>query len=177
MNTESKQIEKIDPIVIAVCGTKNTGKTTLIEGVIPLLADAGIRTAVIKHHGHELDPDVPGTDTYRFYHVGAVGTIITDDQQFALVKRGKNDVPTLIPYFQDADLIILEGYKQSVYPRIEMLRGGGLPESDPELLIGIVGDKPDLYDENSEILVLAFGDFAAAARLILNFCDLIRGKA
>jgi molybdopterin-guanine dinucleotide biosynthesis protein B len=156
-------------VVLAVCGTKNTGKTSLIEGVIPFLSAAGKRTAVIKHHGHELDPDVPGTDTYRFYHVGAVGTIITDDQHFSMTKRAQNDVPMLLQYFPDADIVLLEGYKDSAYPRIEMLRGGISPTSDPSILIGIVGDKPDDYDEDSKIPVLDFGDFEGAADLILDF--------
>jgi molybdopterin-guanine dinucleotide biosynthesis protein B len=163
-------VKNTEAVVLAVCGRKNTGKTTLIEGVIPLLSAAGRHVAVVKHHGHELDPDVPGTDTYRFYHAGAIGTVITDDNHFALVRRAKNDVAMLIEYFPDADLIILEGYKDTMWPRIEMLRGGAAPESDPSLLIGIAGDMPDNFGCGNIIPVLQFRDFESTAKLILDYC-------
>ena len=53
------------PDVIAVSGEKNSGKTTLIEAVLPILAARGYRVAVIKHDGHSFEPDVPGTATRR----------------------------------------------------------------------------------------------------------------
>ena len=59
------------PAVVAVSGVKNSGKTTLIEGMLPHLAAAGLSVAVVKHDGHTFLPDVPGTDTGRFLAAGA----------------------------------------------------------------------------------------------------------
>ena len=64
------------PVIFAVSGEKNSGKTTLIEAVLPILAERGYRVAVIKHDGHSFEPDVAGTDTRRFYDAGAIGTAV-----------------------------------------------------------------------------------------------------
>ena len=120
MSNNNKQ-----PVTLCVSGFKNSGKTALIEALLPLLAAEGVRTAVIKHHGHGFGdelPDKPGTDTYRFLANGAYGTVIYDDEMFALVKKQAAGLDGLIALFPDADLIIIEGAKEESYPRIAMLR-------------------------------------------------------
>lgn len=62
------------PVIVAVSGVKNSGKTTLITQMLPLFSAAGLRTAVIKHDGHALQPDPPDTDTGRFMTAGGVGS-------------------------------------------------------------------------------------------------------
>ncbi len=81
--------------VVAVRGVKNSGKTTLIEAMLPHLAAAGLKVAVIKHDGHAFLPDLPGTDTGRFLAAGAWGTAIFDGEKFKVVKRagGGRDHP------------------------------------------------------------------------------------
>ncbi|MDR1028269.1 MAG: molybdopterin-guanine dinucleotide biosynthesis protein B [Clostridiales Family XIII bacterium] len=155
------------PFVVAVSGRKNSGKTTCIERLLPLLAEAGVQTAVIKHHGHDLDPDVPGTDTYRFFHVGAVGAVITDDSNFMLVKRSKADERALMAYFPEADLILLEGYKRSAWPKIEMLRHIKEPDSDPSTLIAVVSDDPACRVP-AGTPIFRFGDCEGIAALLLR---------
>jgi molybdopterin-guanine dinucleotide biosynthesis protein B len=158
---------KKKPAVLAVSGRKNSGKTTCVEGLLPLLTAAGVRTAVIKHHGHEFDPDIPGTDTYRFFHNGAIGTAITDDDNFMLVKRGQTDERALIGYFPEADLVILEGYKRSAWPKIEMMRHIETPDCDPATLVAVVGDGANLRAP-ADVPVFRFGDYEGIAALILR---------
>ena len=62
--------------VIAVCGRKNSGKTTLIERMIRELSERGLKTAVIKHDGHDFTCDIPGTDSDRFMEAGAAGAAV-----------------------------------------------------------------------------------------------------
>ena len=57
--------------VLACCGFKNSGKTTLIEGVIPLLRARGLSVAVVKHDAHGVQFDRPGKDSDRFFRAGA----------------------------------------------------------------------------------------------------------
>lgn len=52
--------------VVQICGYKNSGKTTLIAALLPLLKEQGLRVAVIKHDSHGFDIDHKGTDTFRF---------------------------------------------------------------------------------------------------------------
>ena len=53
------------PQIFAISGVKNSGKTTLITQILPILSGQGLAVATIKHDGHDFDADVPGTDTYR----------------------------------------------------------------------------------------------------------------
>ena len=51
------------PAVLAVSGVHNSGKTTLLEKLLPVLRSRGLKVGVIKHDGHDFTPDVPGTDS------------------------------------------------------------------------------------------------------------------
>ena len=53
------------PPVLAFIGKPNCGKTTLIEKLIPALADKGVRVGTIKHHHGEIQMDTPSKDTWR----------------------------------------------------------------------------------------------------------------
>jgi len=167
------------PAIICVSGLKNSGKTALIEALIPLLAKEGVRTAVIKHHGHGFAgeiPDRPGTDTYRFLAGGAYGTVIYDDETFAMVKRETASIDSLIALFPDADLILIEGAKAGDFPRVAMLRAGQPLTSDEATLLCAVTDK----DFDASLLPHAlprfdFGDFGPAATLILEYIRAING--
>jgi molybdopterin-guanine dinucleotide biosynthesis protein B len=115
----------VSPAVIAVSGKKNSGKTTLIEALIPLLAEAGVKVAVVKHHGHRFEgaiPDTPATDTYRFFQSGAYATAIFDDELFGAVVRKTVTESDLIAQFADAGLILLEGFKYADWPKLLLVR-------------------------------------------------------
>lgn len=134
--------------MIAICGWKNSGKTTLIEKLIPILTQKGVKVAVVKHDGHSYEPDVPGTDSSRFFQAGASACVIFDAEKYTLTRRVAIDgeeAPLLIP---DADLILLEGFKWSSYPKIEMVCGenAGQPIPDLQGRIAYVSDKDGLKD-------------------------------
>ena len=73
---------KVKPVVFAVSGVKNSGKTTLIEKIIPKLKEHGLKVATIKHDGHDFEGDVEGTDTYKHKRAGAYGTAIFSKNKF-----------------------------------------------------------------------------------------------
>lgn len=129
-------------MVVAVSGIKNSGKTTLITKLIPLLMERGYKVATIKHDGHEFEGDVKGTDTYQHSNAGAYGTAIFSNGQFMLRKQIKVTEQELIGMFPEADIIILEGFKHSTYPKIEVIRKGNSAESvcNREGLFAIVTD-------------------------------------
>lgn len=72
----------------AVCGVKNSGKTTLLERIVRELARRGLRTAVVKHDGHEFTCDVPGTDSFRYVEAGACGAAVFSERQLFVRKTG-----------------------------------------------------------------------------------------
>ena len=164
------------PAVLCVSGLKNSGKTALIEALIPLLAAEGVRTAVVKHHGHGFAgeiPDKPGSDTYRFFAAGALGTVIYDDGIFSLVKREGVHARDLISFFPDADLIIVEGAKDEAWPRIAMLRTGqalaDISVGKAPLLCAVTDPDYDKAALPAGLPRFDFGDFGPVAALILDF--------
>jgi len=133
------------PAILAVSGVKNSGKTTLIEKLIPKLAEKGFRCGVIKHDGHDFSPDVEGTDTFRHLAAGAEGVGIFSAAKAMLVKVGGGiDENILARHFEGMDIIFLEGFKHSGHLKIEVLRGevSAAPVCAPETLLALATDLP-----------------------------------
>lgn len=111
---------QMTPFEIAVCGYKNTGKTTLLEGIARALAGE-LRLAYLKHDAHDFTMDHPGKDTDRLREAGASAALITGAGGFGHVGRDR-DSEVLAPYaLLAADALLVEGFKDSELPRIELL--------------------------------------------------------
>ena len=126
--------------IVAISGVKNSGKTTLICRLLEIFTEKGLRVAVLKHDGHDFEPDVPGTDTYRQLQAGAYGTVVFSKGKYMLVKQQPQITEKeLLEFFPEADLILLEGFKYSNYPKIEIVRKGNSAESvcNPKRLMAI----------------------------------------
>ena len=153
------------PVMIAVSGVKNSGKTTFMENLIPRLTEKGLKTAVIKHDGHEFTPDVPGTDSDRHRKAGAIGTAVFSENQFMVVKKEQVTETKLAELFLEADVILLEGMKDSDYPKFELIRKGnseaGVCRRDT-----ILAYVTDLKMETEEITVLGLNEYEEAAELV-----------
>ncbi len=111
------------PPVISIVGKSESGKTTLIERLIPELKRRGYRIGIVKHAHHGFDMDRKGKDSYRHRQAGADTVMIASPGQIAMIK----DVPSerlddLIPFFKDMDLLITEGFKSDRAPKIEIFR-------------------------------------------------------
>ena len=108
----------VRPVIFAVSGFKNSGKTTLMEQLVERLSEAGVKVACIKHDGHDFVPDVPGTDSDRFRRAGAYGTAVFSARRFMAVKEISGVTEQqLAALFPEAELILLEGFKNSPYPK------------------------------------------------------------
>ena len=156
------------PVIVAVSGVKNSGKTTLIIQMLPFFSAAGLRTAVIKHDGHSFQPDPPDTDTGRFMAAGALGTAIFDGELCKVIRRQAVTEESLIAQFPEADLILLEGFKASAWPKLELVRAGNSdrPVCDRDTLLALVTDLPiDLPG----VPRIPFGDAGRAAAAILQY--------
>ena len=139
--------------IVAVCGIKNSGKTTLLEKLVAGLDKRGMKVAVIKHDGHDFACDIPGTDSYRLSEAGAYGTAVFSEFRSFVHKKGTNErAKDLIQYFPEADIIFVEGMKDSRYPKIEVIREGVSvhPASNQEGRFLIVTDRdPGEYQEQT----------------------------
>lgn len=149
--------------IIAVCGKKNSGKTSLLVKIIEKLAEANRKAAVIKHDGHDFECDIPETDSYKLKKAGAYGTAVYSKNRIFIHKdREAERAEELIKLFPEVEFIFIEGLKTSSYPKIEVVRKGvsESPISNPEGRFLIVTDyekekfeeKTVGFDEIEEIL-------------------------
>lgn len=122
-----------NPKVISVVATKSgTGKTTLIEGLIQILKNRDYKVGVLKHDAHKFDMDKKGKDSYRFAEAGADNVIVASPEKLAMIQILKEErtIEDILPLFQGVDIVIVEGFKNNNYPKIEVHR----KEVDDKLL-------------------------------------------
>ena len=117
-------LHKPSPAVSFV-GRHNSGKTTLLVKVIAELVSRGLNIGTVKHHGHcEFDIDYPGKDSFRHREAGSCDTVIVSPIRMARVTELREE-PTcdqVVASMPDHDLVIVEGYRQSGLPVIEVIR-------------------------------------------------------
>ena len=112
---------------ISIVGRHNSGKTTLIEQLIAELVTRGHDVGSVKHHSHVgFDIDYPGKDSYRHRAAGASETVIAAPGQMARVKTmsGEVECADIVRSMPGHDIIIVEGYRKSGLPTIEIMRSG-----------------------------------------------------
>jgi len=155
--------------IVSFVGRSNSGKTTLIERVIPELVRAGYRLATVKHAGHGFDLDTEGKDSWRHKRAGASSVIVISRGSLAMFADVPEEmkVEEVRDRFLDSsyDLIIAEGWKSEGYHKIVVIREqvGEVPVS-PDGLLAVVSDKPiDL-----PVPVLDLNDVAGVAALIMK---------
>ena len=132
------------PPIICIAGRSQTGKTTLIEKLIPVLKKRGYRIGTIKHSHHIFEMDKTGKDSWRHKDAGAETVIIASPGKIAMVKNDhEGSLDSLVNYFDDMDLVITEGYKSEKKPKIEVVRAARHQEAllaDDANLIAVVTD-------------------------------------
>ncbi len=132
--------------MVSIVGKSDSGKTTLLERLVPELMARGYRIGTIKHDVHGFDIDHEGKDSWRHKQAGANTVVISSPKKAAIVKDVETE-ETLdslsSKYFQDVDIILTEGYKKENKPKIEIFRSqvhdGPLCKSD-NCLVALVSD-------------------------------------
>ena len=135
--------------ILGFCAYSGTGKTTLLTSLLPLLKAQDIRVGIIKHAHHKFDLDQPGKDSYELRKAGAKQVLVSSSRRWAMVTelfdKGEDEagLDELISRLDHAnlDLILVEGFKNETFPKIELHR--------PEL------DKPTLYQDDDDIIAFA----------------------
>lgn len=165
-----------NPLAIAIVGNSGAGKTTLLERLIPALKGTGRRVGVIKHDAHRFDIDHPGKDSHRLTAAGADTMMITSSEKLAMVKRhaASPSIEELLErYFGDMDLVLVEGFRGSSLPKIEVHRKDFRralicrgERNDPSLA-AVASDEPLDVD----VPVLALNDVEAIAAFIASLAQ------
>ncbi len=109
--------------VLQIIGYKNAGKTTLLCGLVGALTSRGKKVATLKHDAHEFQMDHADTDTAKHQKAGAWMTGITSPSQTAWIKQEETSLASMLASASEADIILVEGFKQADYPKMAVLRG------------------------------------------------------
>ena len=113
---------------IGFVGYSNSGKTTLIEKLLPVFRSRGLSVSAIKNAHHGFDMDRPGKDSFRYREAGAGQVLIATALRWAMLTETPARPVTLeelLALLETCDLVIIEGFKSEGHvPRIEVLRTG-----------------------------------------------------
>ncbi len=153
--------------IITIVGRSGSGKTTLVEKLIRHYREAGAKVSALKSMRHDFQIDHEGKDTWRYREAGVFSAAITNGRMMAFVSDLDEDYSPLDiahRYFPDSDIIIIEGYKESRGPKIEVIGDSG----EAPLYAGDSAVKIVVTDRNMETGLPQFGrnDIEAIAREI-----------
>ncbi|MFN3976297.1 MAG: molybdopterin-guanine dinucleotide biosynthesis protein B [Aquificaceae bacterium] len=100
------------PKVVCIVGYHNSGKTTLIERLIPELEKRGYKVGYIKHDpkGHGIT-DKEGSDTHRIFKLSEKVALLSPQRLTLWEKRGDDPLKVVEEYFSDCHIVLLEGWK------------------------------------------------------------------
>ena len=111
--------------VVTFIGKSKSGKTTLLEKLIPVLRQRGYRVGTVKHHSHTgFEIDQPGKDSWRHAQAGSQHVIIAAPDKIASYRFTESEaqLDEVLVEFRDVDIILVEGYKRAGKPSIELVR-------------------------------------------------------
>ncbi|MGH9443980.1 MAG: molybdopterin-guanine dinucleotide biosynthesis protein B [Thermoanaerobaculia bacterium] len=109
------------PAVVGITGEHNSGKTTLLEKLVPRLRDRGLSVGAVKHTPHDVEDDVAGKDSYRARHAGAEPSAFVRTGESTVRRREDDSLERILSRdFSDCDVVLVEGYKRLPMTRIEV---------------------------------------------------------
>ena len=157
--------------VVGFAGWSGAGKTTLIVKLIPELNRRGLSASTIKHAHHNFDLDQPGKDSYEHRAAGAAEVLVASANRVALMRelRGSPEpsLADLLRLLKPVDLVLVEGFKRDLYPKIEIFRAAnGKPPmypNDPNV-VALIGDAAE---PSAALPHASIDDIAVVADLVL----------
>lgn len=164
--------------VFGITGSSGSGKTTLLDQLIPCFVGAGLRVAGVKHTHHGFDPDTPGKDSWRMRAAGCANVVLVGARHLTLMRHYPEAVPSpelddaLAVLPPDTDLVLVEGYKRSDFPKLEVFRPalGRAPLWDEVPgVVAVASDDPTAVAAMTTLPVLDLNDAQAVFAFIRDY--------
>lgn len=158
--------------VIGVVGWKNNGKTTLVVRLVEHLVARGLKVSTVKHAHHSIDLDQPGKDSWRHREAGAREVVLATSRRWILMHELRDEaeppLAELLAKLEPVDLVIVEGFKGTSLPKIEVhrgIRGTGLIAAADRDVVAVASDValPDI-----DVPVIDLDDIPAIAAAALQ---------
>lgn len=148
--------------VVGFAGYSGSGKTMLVEQLIPIFRLQGMRVSVVKHAHHRFDIDHVGKDTYRHREAGAFEVVVASDRRLALIREFEQpaqlSVHQLIAELYDGvDWVLVEGFKDSDLLKIEVWRAESQKPAryvNDDFIVAIATDSPEKLPRATQLEVL-----------------------
>jgi molybdopterin-guanine dinucleotide biosynthesis adapter protein len=168
------------PPVFGVVGWKNSGKTTLMVGLIGELARRGFAVSVVKHAHASFEIDHEGRDSFRMREAGACQVALSSPRRFALMREVRDapemSLADILGYAGPCDLVLVEGYKRENFPKIEIRRDGAASreplQGSCSEIVALVSDRP--ASEGARLPVFNLNDIGAIADFVVATLGLKR---
>jgi molybdopterin-guanine dinucleotide biosynthesis protein B len=163
------------PALVAIVGKSDSGKTTLIEKLVPELVKLGLRVGTVKHDAHSFEIDHPGKDSWRHGRAGAAAYVVASPERLAFIATLEHElelVDIATRFFTGFDIVVAEGYKRSAPHRVELFRvgaGHAQPLCAPGETIAVVSDAELEHDHR-----FGLEDAAALAAFLTTRLDALR---
>ncbi len=157
--------------VFGIAGHSGMGKTTLLERLVPELAARGQLVSLLKHSHKNIDIDRPGKDSYRLRESGCKEVLLLGNDRWALMHElhaaPEPSLDFLLARMQDCDVLLIEGFKNGGFPKLEVWRQDqGKAPLWPHWP-GIVALASDGAVPHCDLPCLALSDIASIASFVL----------
>ena len=107
------------PKIVAIVGGKHSGKTTVIEHLIPELRRRGYRVGTIKEMVRIPTLDTPATETDRYTKAGAEAVVAVPRQETVVFIKRRLNLKEILPHLKGLDYVLLEGFEsEAAVPKI-----------------------------------------------------------
>lgn len=104
------------------------GKNRVVPRVVEMLMALGVSVSTLKRVGDEVDLDRPGKESYAHRQAGAQEVMIANAFRYAILSEygqpSEPDIDTLLARLTPVDLVLIEGFHLSPYPKCEIVLKG-----------------------------------------------------
>ena len=162
--------------VVGFAGYSGAGKTTLVERLIVVLRQQGLRVSVVKHAHHRFDIDHAGKDTFRHRQAGAFEVVVASDQRLALLREFEQPATLSVHHliaelYDGVDWVLVEGFKDADLLKIEVWRANAdqpVRYAHDDFIAAVATDAPHALPHATQLPVLDLNDAPAIADWLIR---------